>query len=58
MGLFSKPTPPSTISDKDWAKVQRAAARAVPPFETPGADPAAIRKMRLWDGAPKKAASN
>jgi hypothetical protein len=59
MGLFSKePPPPSTVSDGTWGKVRRAAAASVPYVETPDSDPAAIAKKRLWENAPKNAASN
>ena len=49
---------PETVSDRQWDRITRAAAREVPMTYTPGTDPAAVRKLANWTAAAENAGQN
>ena len=49
---------PETITDRQWNRVTRAAAREVPLVYTPDTSPAAVRKLAHWTAAAENARQN
>jgi hypothetical protein len=49
---------PQTISDDDWWRIQKGAARVIPAVDGPWVDPHAAKTKRLWHEARNKKESN
>lgn len=49
---------PETVTDQQWDRVTRAAAREVPLIYTPDTNPAAVRKLANWTAAAENASRN
>jgi len=49
---------PETVTDDQWKKVTRAAAREVPMVFTSDTPPAAVRKLAAWTASADNAGSN
>lgn len=61
MGRHSKPDPdevPQTITDDQWERIRKGAARVIPVIETPWTDPKASATLRAWRSARDNAGSN
>jgi hypothetical protein len=49
---------PETISDDEWWRIQKGAAKVIPLIEGPWSDPKATKTARLWREARTQRGSN